>query len=83
MTLIENTEKSTSERALCAVHAKMVPALAVEINGLLAKHGIKNMEIHSFSFGKKPGLVTLKDPRMVAGIGATEDGVCIAAMYEK
>ncbi|UIJ87224.1 hypothetical protein LZK77_04385 [Rhizobium leguminosarum] len=53
------------------------------MNDLLAKHGIKEMEIHSFSFGKKPGLVTLRDARMVAGIGVTEDGVCVAAMYEK
>lgn len=83
MALIENTEKTKSERALCAVYAKKIPALAAEMNDLLAKHGIKEMEIHSFSFGKKPGLVTLRDTRMVAGVGVTEDGICVAEMYEK
>lgn len=83
MELIENTEKSKSERTLCAAYAKKVPALAADMNALLAKHGIKNMKIQSFSFGKGPGLVSSKDPTMVAGVGATEDGVVVAAMYEK
>lgn len=83
MELIENTEKSKSERTLCAVYAKKVPALAADINALLAKHGINGMEIHSFSFGKGPGLLSSKDSTMVAGVGATKDGVVVAAMYEK
>jgi hypothetical protein len=77
MTLLDHSEMSEAELSTARSYAKLVPILAVEINNVLAKHGLKDIEIHSFSFGKKPGLITLKGPNMVQGIGLTKDGVWV------
>jgi hypothetical protein len=63
---------SKAELSTAKSYAKLVSALTVEMNSVLAKHGLKDVEIHSFSFGKKPGLATLADPQMVQGIGVTK-----------
>jgi hypothetical protein len=81
LTLLEHSPNS--KRVACKAFAKLVPVLAAEFNKVLAKHGVKDLEIHSFSFGKKPGLATVEAPRLVQGVGVTKDGVWVASKYEK
>lgn len=83
MTLLEHADMSQAELSTAKSYAKLVSALTVEMNSVLAKHGLKDVEIHSFSFGKRPGLATLADPQVVQGIGVTKDGVWVVANYQK
>jgi len=81
MTLLEHS--AGTDRSACQAFAKLIPGLVAEFNTILAKHGVKDLEIHSFSFGKKPGLATLEAPHLVQGVGTTKDGVWVVAKYEK
>jgi hypothetical protein len=83
MTLLEHSEISKAKHSTAKSYAKLVPALAAEINSVLARHGLKDVEIHSFSFGKKPGLATLEGPHVVQGIGVTKEDVWVVAKYPK
>jgi hypothetical protein len=80
-TLIEHADNS--DHSACKAHAKLVPVLVAEFNSILAKHGLKDLEIHSFSFGKRPGLATLEASHLVQGVGVTKDGVWVAGKYDK
>jgi hypothetical protein len=83
MTHLEHSDMSQSDLASAKAYAKLVTTLAAEINNLLAKHGLKDMNVHSFSFSKKPGLTSPQNQETVPGIALTSDGVWVAAKYQK
>jgi hypothetical protein len=83
MTLLEHSAMNQSDLASARAYAKEVPTLVAEINNLFAKHGLKNMNVHSFSFSKNPGHTTAQDQETVLGIGVTSEGLWVAAKYQK
>jgi hypothetical protein len=83
MQLLDHADMTGTDLSTKKSHARLIPALAAEMNAILAKHGLKDVEIHSFSFGNKPGLVSLRDPKFVQGVGLTKEGVWVVANYEK
>ena len=83
MTLLEHSDMNQSDLASARAYAKLVTTLAAEINSLLAKHGLNEMNVHSFSFSKKPGLTIIQNQETVPGIGVTSEGLWVAAKYQK